>query len=297
VIGQRFFPERSAALSLPALVLVLGCVGTPTPLAPSFAGSIGVPHGGAQTRAVELPRRGEGFVRYRGNSPHYWGNARLVQALQTAAAAVSRQMPGGAPLIIGDLSARYGGKIPGHRSHRTGRDADLLFYVTTPAGASVPSPGFFHIESDGLAALEGKSKSDFVRLDVERQWLLIKTLISSEHAAVQFMFVSRAVEALLIDYARSRGEPLELTWRAETVMLEPLDSTPHDDHIHLRIACTPEESVFGCDGGGPYWEWLPALPALSPLGEAELTEIGRDDPFDLDDVATAEAPIASGDGV
>jgi len=281
---------------LPLAALVLGCVGTPSPLAPSFTGSIGVPHGGVQTSAVELPRRGDGFVRYRSSSPHYWANPRLVQAVQTAAATVARQLPGGAPLIVGDLSARYGGKISGHRSHRTGRDADLLFYVTTPAGASLPNPGFVHFESDGLAALEGKSAGGFVRLDLERQWLLVRTLVSSEPAAVQLMFISRAIEALLIDYARARGEPLELLWRAETVMLEPLDSTPHDDHIHLRIACTPEEAVYGCDGGGPYWEWLPALPALSPLGESEFAEIAREDSFLLEELV-AEAPTAIGDGV
>ena len=279
---------------LPALLL--GCVGTPTPLAPSFTGSIGVPHGGVQTSAVELPRRGEGFVRYRSQSPHYWGNPRLVQALQAAAAAVAKELPGGAPLFIGDLSARHGGKIPGHRSHRTGRDADLLFYVTTPAGAPLPSPGFVHFESDGLAIVDGKARPEFVRLDLERQWLLIKSLITSHETAVQFMFVSRAIEALIIDYARARGEPLELTWRAETVLLEPLDSTAHDDHIHLRIACTPQESVFGCDGGGPYWEWLPALPALAPLGESELSEIAREDPLFLE-LETAVAPTAAGDGV
>jgi penicillin-insensitive murein DD-endopeptidase len=294
VIRSR--PAYLPPVPLLTSLLLLGCVGTPTPLAPSFAGSIGVPHGGVQTAAVELPRNGLGFVRYRSNSPHYWGNPRLVQALQTAAAAVAQQLPGGAPLFIGDLSARHGGKIPGHRSHRTGRDADLLFYVTTPSGASLPNPGFVHIESDGLAVVDAKTKSDFVRIDLERQWLLIKSLLTSEQAAVQFMFVSRPIEALIIDYARARGEPLELTWRAETVLLEPLDSTAHDDHIHLRIACTPEESVFGCDGGGPYWEWLPALPALAPLGEAEVSEIGRDDPF-LPEAETAFAPTASGDGV
>jgi penicillin-insensitive murein DD-endopeptidase len=289
-------PALRSRLELLAPFLLAGCIGTPTPLAPSLAGSVGVPHGGVQTSAAELPRRGEGFVRYRASSPHYWGNPRLVQALQTAAATVAQKLPGGAPLLVGDLSARHGGKIPGHRSHRTGRDADLLFYVTTPGGASLPSPGFVHIESDGLAVIDGKTKPEFVRLDLERQWLLVKSLITSEHAGVQFMFVSRAIEALIIDYARARGEPLELVWRAETVLLEPLDSTAHDDHIHLRIACTPEEAVFGCDGGGPYWEWLPALPALAPLGEAELSEIGRDDPFLLEaETAAAEAP--SGDDV
>jgi penicillin-insensitive murein endopeptidase len=51
-------------------------------------------------------------------------------------------------------------------------------------------------------------------------------------------------------------------------MLQPADSLPHDDHLHLRTACTPDEAVVGCEGGGPYWSWLPALPDEPP----ELTD-------------------------
>jgi len=50
---------------------------------------------------------------------------------------------------------------------------------------------------------------------------------------------------------------------AENVLQEPAESLPHDDHLHLRIACSPEASVQGCEAGGPYWSWLPALPAES----------------------------------
>jgi penicillin-insensitive murein endopeptidase len=284
---------KTALLPVP---LLLGCTGIPTPLAPSLAGSIGVPHNGVMTESVELPKRGEGFVRYRQHSPHYWGNPRLIEALKTAAATVARELPGGAPVFVGDLSARRGGKIAGHRSHRVGRDADLLLYVATPSGAAIPSPGFVRLGSDGLGALEeNAAKPRFVRLDLERQWALTRALLNSPHVAVQFMFVSRPIEALLIDYARARGEPLDLIWRAETVLLEPLDSTPHDDHVHLRVACTPEEMVFGCQGGGPYWEWLPALPALAPPGEAELSAIAAEDPFELE--AEASAALPTGDGV
>jgi penicillin-insensitive murein endopeptidase len=120
-----------------------------------------------------------------------------------------------------------------------------------------------------------------VRVDLKRQWLLIKTLLSDENARVQLMLCSRDVEALLIDYARARGEPDAIVWQAEMVLIEPGDSLPHDDHIHLRIACTPEESVAGCAGGGPYWEWLPALPALSD--GSWLKELASDAPPPADD--------------
>lgn len=269
------------------LLACTGCIGAPNPLAPTLRGSIGMPHQGVQTGAVELPVRGTGYVRFRPKSPNYWGNPRLVSAVERAAAAVHHALPEGPPLVVGDLSARHGGKIPGHNSHRTGRDVDLLWYVTTPAGAPIRNPGFIRVESDGLAKV--LDTGDYVRLDLERQWLLIRELILDDHALVQWMFMSRELEALVVDYARARGEDLELVWRAETVMLQPGDSAPHDDHIHLRIACTPEEAVVGCAGGGPYWEWLPALPRLDDPDGILLDTIAREDPVDSSEVVQTTA--------
>ena len=231
------------------------------------------------TNGEELPRRGTGFRRYRPRSPNYWGNPRLIRALTSVAAQVDKQRPGGAPLLVGDISARYGGKIPGHRSHRTGRDADLLFYVTTPEGAPIRSPGFVRLGTDGLGRVKIGEDERFVRLDVERTWLLVKNLLRSKHIGVQWLFVSRGVEALLIDYALARGEDLELVWHAETVLLQPGDSSPHDDHFHLRIACLPAEMLQGCEGGGPYWPWLPLVQMPLWLNAAEVRELGQDDPF------------------
>jgi penicillin-insensitive murein endopeptidase len=263
---------------LAALGLALGgCFSAPTPLAPGLAGSIGMPNSGVQTGAVELPESGSGFARYRPKGQHHWGRPRLVNAITRIAAEVETELPGGV-LVIGDLGAKRGGQIPGHASHRSGRDVDLLFYALTPAGAPIPSPGFVRYEADGLAIVQGTD--DYVRLDVAREWLLVKKLVTDAEIGVQFLFISRPLEALLMDYARARGEPLELQYRVQTVMLQPGDSLPHDDHLHLRIACSPEEVQAGCSGGGPYWEWLPALPKGQELNQALLEEIAADEPLD-----------------
>ncbi len=268
--------SRLAAVLGLALPCAGGCAGTPTPLAPNLEGSVGVPHHGVLNHSAELPVRGHGFSRLRPKSPTYFGNPRLVRALVGAAESVVARAPGGAPLFIGDISARQGGKLPGHRSHRTGRDVDLLYFVTTPAGAPVPSPGFVKFGTDGLASTD---PDHFVRFDVERNWLLVRALLLSTEAEVQWIFASRGVEALLIDYARARGEDPRLVWRAETVLLEPGDSSPHDDHFHLRIACNQEEMLRGCEGGGPRWEWLSPEPTLGDLDDELLSEIAREDPL------------------
>lgn len=264
-----------------------GCFSAPTPLAPGLAGSVGMPNSGSQTGAVELPAHGLGFARYRPHGRNHWGRPHLVSSLTRIAAEVESEQPGGL-LVIGDLGARRGGQIPGHASHRSGRDVDLLFYALTPAGAPVASPGFVRYEPDGLAFVQGGD--DYVRLDVARNWLLVKKLLNDREIGVQFLFISRPLEALLMDYARARGEPLELQYRAQTVMLQPGDSLPHDDHLHLRIACSPDEIQAGCSGGGPYWEWLPPLPRGPELDQALLQEIALDEPLE----PLEPMPLASG---
>jgi penicillin-insensitive murein endopeptidase len=256
--------------------LLVGCVGAPSPLAPSLRGTVGVPHQGVQTEAIELPLRGDGFVRYRPKGKNHWATPRLISAVTAAAAAVAHQFSGGEPLVIGDFSARYGGKISGHNSHRSGRDVDLLYYVTTPSGVSVRSPGFVRFDSDGLASVGETGK--FVRFDVPRNWALVKHLLENPEVGVQFAFTSANLEALLIDYALARQEPLELVYRAQTVLLQPRDSLPHDDHLHVRIACAPDEGVSGCTGGGPYWQWLPPATPSLPLDASVLSSIADEDP-------------------
>ena len=261
---RRRLVTLAAAASL--LATLAACTGTPSPLAPSIRGSIGLPHEGMITDAVPLPRKGEGYALLRNNGRN-WGNPRLVGAVQGAAKAVSRARPGGAPLMIGDISARFGGAASGHRSHRTGRDADLLIYALTPEGRSVESPGFVRFGPDGLGEI---AKGKYLRVDVAREWQLVKALVTSPEANVQWLFFAGWLEALVIEYARARGEDPELVWYAESVLLQPGDSAAHDDHLHLRVACTPAEAVAGCLGGGPYWPWLPALPQLVTPPDAEL---------------------------
>lgn len=280
-----------ATLCLTLLMLPLGCMGSPTPLAPGLTGSVGVPHFGVLTGGAELPAQGQGFRRYRKFGEANFALPRLVQGIERAASSLEQAFPHGPRLVVGDLSARTGGKIPRHNSHRTGRDVDLLLFLKTPDGLPIESPGFVSLDADGFAHLpDGR----YVRIDVERQWHLVKALLEDEELGVQFMFLSRDLEAFLIEYALAKETDLALVWHAETVMLEPADSLPHTDHIHLRIACSPSEAVAGCSGGGPHWPWLEALPEL-PLATDALIEAARNDepvpnPFVPEDERQAPEP-------
>jgi penicillin-insensitive murein endopeptidase len=256
-----------------ALLTLVGCVGVPSPLAPGLSGSVGLPHHGVLAGGSKLPQSGPGFRRLRKDGVR-WAHSRLVEAVQRAAARVAELRPG-PKLVIGDLSAEGGGQIPRHRSHRSGRDADLLFYVMTPAGRSIDNSGFPRFGADLLAKTD-RAEQRFVRLDVERNWLLVRELVSDPDARVQWLFVAHWIEALLIEHARALGEDDELVWRAEQVLRQPGDSFPHDDHLHLRIACSPEDEAAGCFENGPRWPWL-ERPSAVQLSDAELLAALFDD--------------------
>jgi penicillin-insensitive murein endopeptidase len=286
---------RGSLLALCAVLATTGCISAPSPLTPGYSGAVGAPGAGVQTDGVELPPSGPGFVRFRPQGVNHFGRPRLVGALTRIAAELAAESRDAPPLVIGDLSARHGGKIDGHQSHRTGRDVDLLFHFVTPAGARVTAPGFVHVGDDGLARVH--DTGDVLRFDVEHEWRVVRALVDAPELGVQFMFVSRTIEALLVDYALARGEPLERVLRAQSVMLEPGDSMSHDDHVHLRIACTVEEMSRGCVGGGPYWEWLPPVPQPAPLGERELlAAVAAEEPLAPSSGGAELLGVAQGEG-
>ncbi|MDB5218388.1 MAG: hypothetical protein JWO86_6315 [Myxococcaceae bacterium] len=247
-----------------------GCARAPSPLAPHWAGSIGLPSRGVLTKASELPAEGSGYRLLSPANERHFGTPRFVAAIERAAAKVSRERPG-STLTIGDLSAKNGGKISSHASHRSGRDADLLLYMTTLDGAPVTSTSFVHVGTDGLAFDENEKR--FLRFDVEREWLLVKALVEDPEARVQWLFASKPVEAMLIDWARARGESGDTIVRAMDMLLQPgPPAQNHDDHVHVRIACDPSEVAAGCEENGPVRPWLAAIDA-APLATATLADV------------------------
>ena len=248
-----------------------GCASAPSPLVPWWSGSIGTPSRGVLVAGTELSRHGEGLRWLRGNNRH-WATHRTVAAIQRAAAEVARFRPG-PPLAVGDLSPpNGGGPVYPHFSHRSGRDADLLFYVTTLEGAPIESPGFVHFGADGIACEEGTGR--WFRLDVAREWRLIRSLVLDPEAHVQWIFVSDVVQALLIDWASADGTPATTIRRAQAVMAQPKPGGVHDDHIHVRTACSEEEEAAGCETGGPVRAWLafPGVRGEAP-SDAELVAV------------------------
>jgi penicillin-insensitive murein endopeptidase len=230
-------------------------------------------------RSVGPPNRGrlEGAARLKKSSSlrprehhHPWGLPDLVRLLQRAASKVAHKHRG-AVLLVGDLSARKGGPLPGHNSHQSGRDADVGFYVVNAKGKSVRLPHFVAFGADGRQ----RGDSDAARFDDARNWDFVEALLNDKKAAVRYLFISNALRARLLRYAAAKGAPKELITRAAAAMMSPAHAETHDDHFHVRISCpTPmrgtcvEESV----ARGP------ASAADSDLGVAVI-ESGGPDPM------------------
>jgi penicillin-insensitive murein endopeptidase len=187
-----------------------------------------------------VPRRGSQFA-----------TLELAALLGRAARTVDQHL-GGAPLVIADCSSEHGGKLGTHQSHTSGRDVDVLFYALDASGNSVQSPGFVDYDGEGRC----QSTRCKVTFDDARNWWFVRVLVASQRPAVQYIFVSDPLRARLLAWAERHGEDPELLRRARRVLLEPDDSSPHADHFHVRVYCTPDDRAAGCVDVGPRWSWL-----------------------------------------
>lgn len=231
-----------------ALGLFAGCGLSPLPEGATTYGSA---NRGVLLNGVPLPKAGQGYVQARPGDAHY-GTPRLVAALTRAAAQVARSYPGASPLRIGDLSSRYGGNHSRHGSHRSGRDADILFYLLDETGNSMAGSGFFAFDERGVSAYAGR----LAFFDTARNWALVRALIQDEEAEAQWLFCSDGIKARLLTYAAEHETDPRVLMRAAYVLHQPSYGNPHRDHFHLRVACSAEELARGCIDDGPVWPWL-----------------------------------------
>ena len=155
-----------------------------------------------------------------------WGTRRTVQMLEAAAADVKERWPDAPALMVGDISARRGGKLGPHRSHQSGRDADVSYYHRG------------NVETRDFQAM---SRHTF---DAVKNWHLFKTLIDT--GQVQYIFVDYHLQRKLYEYALSIGyTPKQLRpilqypngRGAKTGLIRY--ARGHDDHFHIRFTCGP----------------------------------------------------------
>lgn len=242
----------------------------PMTLDGSVSTSIGSPNDGRLEGGVPFPARAPGARRNprRLNPGGHYGTVELVQTLLRAAAVVERELPG-SELVVNDLSYREGGDIYHHGSHRSGRDADVLFYLLDEEGGPIPSKGVpLDTKGRGWDFDDLLDPSDDVRvkLDVPRTWRFLQALAEDPEAAVQRVYVAEHLRTILVDHAKRIRAPRVERERVEMLTCQP--GTPHDDHLHIRVFCTPEDTAAGCEDTGPiypYWRRALAAQGATPV--------------------------------
>jgi penicillin-insensitive murein endopeptidase len=177
--------------------------------------SVGPASAGALVNGVQMPQGEHWSVRDPGRA---WGTQETVDALVHCIERVNQRYPGAPPLSIGHLSAKNGGHLSPHKSHQSGRDADIGYYYK--AG----SRPFIHATEDNL--------------DLPRTWALIKAAI--KETTVEMILVDRAVQKVLADYASQNGEDPAFVdevfqIRGKNARAPIRHIKGHDNHIHFRF--------------------------------------------------------------
>ncbi len=275
--GLRAGPSRLGTCA--ALLLWTLSVGGCLALRPSALGDRSLSMAGTSSgwlhRGAILPDRATALERARPGEATRAGVPRLLAALEHAAAEVEGAFPGARPLRIGDLSSPMGGRHSRHRSHRSGRDVDILYYLTGAAGVPVEPRGRVAFSRFGVAP--DLETGEVVTFDDARNWHLVRTLLADPSIEVQWVFCSRGIKSRLLRHALALEPDRDLVARAAYVLAQPANAAPHDDHFHVRVFCTLEERALGCRDVAPFWPWLRARLDASEAGQsyddARLLEI------------------------
>lgn len=283
-------------LHLQLFLDLTGCIGARM-LTDGTSVSTGTHASGVLRHGSQLPYVGEGYIippRWQQRQRNY-GTDELVELLIRTSRQIKR-ISHKSLLGIADLSPRGGGPTLEHRSHYSGRDVDLIYYSTDPAGKPLPPIEMITFDRYGNSIPSdtktlrlhaeknlGPDVASPRRLDIARNWELVKTLMTDPLVSVQWIFVGRPIAQLLLQYAEKTNEPSYIIERAMAVMHQPSDAQKHMDHLHVRIFCSPSDRYLGCIDRGPRrWlkkdikyfdspEWLPKLPlsfnqfALRPI--------------------------------
>jgi murein endopeptidase len=187
----------------------------------------------ARFNGVQIPLNGEGYL----VPPNWaerglqWGVPDLIGLIQRAAAKVHEQDED-ATLFVGDISLETGEATRWHKSHRTGHDADLIFYALDENGDPAPMPDHMTAYGANGHALDPSVPLVF---DSARNWLLVKALVEDPEVRVTHIFIANVIKRRLLEYASGLGESQDVIDRAAHLMGQPSDSAPHNDHMHVRI--------------------------------------------------------------
>jgi penicillin-insensitive murein endopeptidase len=219
----------------------------------SASRSIGTTSRGRLRRGVALTSTPHLVVRNR--RANVFGIDELVGALQRAAARVAEQHSG-PRLLVGDLSSERGGRLSPHRSHRSGRDADVSFYLNDAEGRPAEVPRFVNLRRDGCGELGGARYC----FDAARNFALVAALLEDPTARVQYVMVAPDLRDRLLAEGARREARADVIERIRVATAPHSGSRSHRSHFHVRVYC-PVDDRPDCVDEPPYHSWYQGRPA------------------------------------
>ncbi len=189
--------------------------------------SVGRANGGRLVNAEQLPpHRG---YRLR-NANRSWGTNETVSYIIEAFDYMREEYPDAYRLRMHDLSYEDGGRMNGHHSHQSGRDADISLYQTRCSGGVCP---FSDVRPS--------------RLDVEKQWALIRYWIRNDQ--IEYVFLDYDLQEPLYEHVVSRGaterqlnEWFQYPHGSRSARGIIRHEPNHADHIHVRFSCSGDDN-------------------------------------------------------
>ena len=210
--------------------------------------SVGRASHGYLVDAARLPDEGAGWTTrevWLARKNRY-GTDELVDLIEAVGKRMHKRVSD-VKLVVADLSSQWGGgAFAFHRSHQSGRDADLLYYMRDKDGQPF-EPDAMHVFDSHGRAKDGSG----ITVDVPRTWMLVKDLVTAPEATVQYIFMYEPLAQMLIDHAKQAGEPEWVIVKVRRALRQPGDSARHDDHLHVRVYCTDADRAYGCEDMGP----------------------------------------------
>jgi penicillin-insensitive murein endopeptidase len=178
--------------------------------------SIGAPEAGLLIHGLRMPESAEWVL---ADPEHAWGTEETIRSLMLAVRRVREQFHDTPAAVIGSISAQFGGPYPPHQSHRTGRDADIHFFLVNRN-----TQGWYERATRG-------------NLDRARTWALLKSVVTE--TLVDFVLIDREVQRLLIEHSLSVGEDAGFVRRLfhGCGRIAPIiqHAPEHAGHMHIRF--------------------------------------------------------------
>lgn len=150
-----------------------------------------------------------------------WGTINTVLLLRKVASELALKFPGASPLVFGDISQKWGGRLAPHASHRRGNDIDI----------TVPRVNADHQPDSTLPG----------QVDIGRTWELIRSLVAS--GSVEYVFLDYRLQKSIYEFAVAAGlsedtlaavfqYPKGRGHRSGIIR----HARGHSNHIHVRFA-------------------------------------------------------------